>query len=146
MHTDPVVLSVWDKDTIASDDMIGDVTLDVEHILTSIGAGNTAGTTSKSNVHTQWYQLHEDAARATPITGEVLLQITAVERREFRADIAGNLSINSNTAIEKLGGGGGFFELVDQDGEVILGKDANSGQYTPSVVHVQVISSWVLPS
>ena len=153
-----VLLSVWDKDLIGSDDLIGDMTLNVEAILAEIippssdsakieeedgGRENAGGEVSAhcrgggvgGEVwrHEEWYALYEDAARSK-MTGEVLLEVTASERLQFRGGEV--LSIDAKGGVQRLGQGA-FFQLCNADGGLLEGGSAEKSQQGPCVVHVQ---------
>ena len=92
----PLLLSVFDKDIIGVDDIIGQATIDLERILASLvpssfgdnsRAAATRGLTketrqggdaSDSDSLQEWLPLYEDVAR-TKLAGEVLVEISATQ-------------------------------------------------------------------
>ena len=145
---EPVVLSVWDKDLIGTDDAIGETTLDLEHILSTIlppqadpddpeARSAAHAMPSHSQRHKSWIPIFENAAQVQQ-SGEVLLEISATERLVFRPDEAGNLSVTSGEALARLHHGA-FFELLDEHGNAVFGTAEQGGQQPgPSVAHIQV--------
>ena len=163
--SEPIMLSVWDKDIIGKDDLIGDTSLDLEHILRQIipaanasssePAAVPAGNATKrkrrilnqarnpsSRTHSAWHTIYEDAAQ-TKRAGEVLLCISATERLQFHPELEKDISISSKRAAQRLGQGG-FFELRDPaNGSSIMGKAVSASETLfesklPSVIYIQV--------
>jgi Ca2+-dependent lipid-binding protein len=74
----PLLLSVFDKDMIGADDLIGQATIDLERILTSLVGGDMSGSDGQLTSLQEWLPLYEDAAR-TKSGGEVLVEISATQ-------------------------------------------------------------------
>jgi Ca2+-dependent lipid-binding protein len=96
----PLLLSVFDKDIIGADDIIGQATIDLERILASLvpssfgdnsraaatrgvtketrKGGDASGNDGQLTSFQEWLPLYEDAAR-TKLSGEVLVEISATQ-------------------------------------------------------------------
>jgi Ca2+-dependent lipid-binding protein len=140
---EPVMLSVWDKNSFTVDELIGEVSINVEHVLQILPTSNIHTSTTLSSIsrngraHTEWLVLHDHSASSN-MTGEVLVEVSATEKIQFTDDQGTDLSVSSRSAVGRLGRGS-FFELEGEKGNDVMGKKAAKDNVAArSVVHMQI--------